>query len=344
MRFHKLRIFSIFIWALVVEMGGGCKEAKEVRNAARMLADPRIPGPVYDRLKWKVEDFYSDPGAIALCKAIQAKNLPEIDRLVKSGVDVNAKGVGNMTPLLWAFPAGEEVFGHVLDLGADPNTKLTKDIIWAVFDKDTSVMMACAGVAIDGETHEKCFYDVKMENYLELVLKHGGNPNAENAYGQTPVFWALDWGDPHGNHETTRRVLAKKIRLLVDAGADIDHKDGVGETALSKLTVGGYCPPLTLLKAGADYRVPNRFGWDLVLSFEYRKMQYERRDKSHLTPEPAEKELFEFLSQEGVDWNVARTAIENGILKGIKDLPADYRHRPWLPQRPTLKKPKDEGN
>ena len=26
-----------------------------------------------------------------------------------------------MTPLSWAFPMGEEVFGKMLELGADPN-------------------------------------------------------------------------------------------------------------------------------------------------------------------------------------------------------------------------------
>ena len=59
----------------------------------------------HQRLKWKAEDFFTDPGVISLCKAIEAKNLKEIDRLVKSGnVNVNAKGRGNMTPLLWRFP------------------------------------------------------------------------------------------------------------------------------------------------------------------------------------------------------------------------------------------------
>ena len=69
-----------------------------------------IKRSAHERLKWKAENFFSDPGVISLCKAIEAKNLKEIDRLVKSGVNVNAKGRGNMTPLLWAFPMGEKVF------------------------------------------------------------------------------------------------------------------------------------------------------------------------------------------------------------------------------------------
>ena len=89
---------------------------------------PRLYGPPHQRLKWKAADFFTDPGVISLCKAIEAKDITEIDRLVKSGVNVNAKGRGNMTPLLWAFPMGEEVFGKMLDLGADPNVQLTEKI------------------------------------------------------------------------------------------------------------------------------------------------------------------------------------------------------------------------
>ena len=38
-------------------------------------------------------------------------------------------------------------------------------------------MSACVAVITDGLTHSQFFYDVRMDNYLGLVLKHGGNPN-----------------------------------------------------------------------------------------------------------------------------------------------------------------------
>jgi uncharacterized protein len=79
----------------------------------------------HNRLGWKAEDFFSDKDVIALCRAIEKKDAAEIDRLVKSGVNVNVKGRSNMTPLLWAFPMGEDAFKQMLDLGADPNVKLT---------------------------------------------------------------------------------------------------------------------------------------------------------------------------------------------------------------------------
>ena len=50
--------------------------------------------------------------------------------------------------------------------------------------------------------------------------------------------------------------------------------------------------------------------------------------------------VFKWLSREGVDWKAARKALDSPeTMQNLKNLPADYKHRPWLPQRLTLKKP-----
>jgi uncharacterized protein len=334
----KIIIVLLGMFLMIAEFGCGSKEVKQLTNVAQMLADPRIKGPVYDRLRWKVEDFYTDPGAVALCKAIQKNNIAEIDKLVKSGVDVNVKGKGNMTPLLWAFPAGEKVFGHLLELGADPNIKLTEDIIWGAFGKDTSVTMACVGGPVDGEMYQKCFYDVDMDNYLKLVLKHGGDPNQTDIDGQTPIFRSFTGGNAQ---------FTKKIALLLDAGADINHQDNQGFTVLMRKGISCSPDTLILLNAGADYRIVNQYGLDAIIRLQLEKMQHE--DGTIKGPyDPAKQEVFDWLSKEGVNWEEARKAVDawkTGKLD-LKKLPADYQHRPWLPQRPTLKKPetKDQNS
>jgi hypothetical protein len=50
--------------------------------------------------------------------------------------------------------------------------------------------------------------------------------------------------------------------------------------------------------------------------------------------------LFDWLTKEGVNWEAAKKALNTPEIRNkLKNLPADYKHRPWLPQRPTLKKP-----
>jgi uncharacterized protein len=214
---------------------------------------PRTP---HQRLKWKAEEFFTDKGVIALCKAIEKRDIAEIDRLVKSGVNINAKGRGNMTPLLWAFPMGEEVFKRMLELGADPNVKFSKRV-WPfpLFD-GYSVMSTCANPTfVEGGLHNEYFRGGPMDNYLKLVLKHGGNPNIEDANGETPIFYL------------GANNIPDKIHLLHAAGSDLNHRNACSATPLLRRpTASAYV--LCLLRAGADYRMAADNGWDLVLILE----------------------------------------------------------------------------
>ena len=54
---------------------------------------------------------------------------------------------------------------------------------------------------------------------VDLLLKHGANPNTKDDAGLTPLHWAVVRGN---------RVC---IRRLVESGADISAKDGEGRTA-----------------------------------------------------------------------------------------------------------------
>jgi hypothetical protein len=82
----------------------------------------------HQKCGWKAEDYFDDPQVIALCKAIEASNLVEIDRLVAAGANVNAQGKDKMTPLLWAYPDSNlQRFKRLLELGADPNVVIESD-------------------------------------------------------------------------------------------------------------------------------------------------------------------------------------------------------------------------
>ncbi|WP_304343010.1 ankyrin repeat domain-containing protein [Chryseobacterium koreense] len=57
------------------------------------------------------------------------------------------------------------------------------------------------------------------ENLLELLLKHGADPNIPDATGTTPLIWAVK----RGNEALTKSLLQSK--------ADKNHKDELGMTA-----------------------------------------------------------------------------------------------------------------
>ncbi len=146
MVFRKPLILTIAAAVLVSCFALGCGR----------FVPPSAAAPRGKWVKWNAGDYFTDQGVIALCKAIEAHNLTEIDRLVKSGVDVNARGRGNMTPLLWAFPVGQDVFRKLLELGADPNVEFTARLWPVLFEKGKSegVKGGAKGGA-KGDTHNR---------------------------------------------------------------------------------------------------------------------------------------------------------------------------------------------
>ena len=90
-------------------------------------------------------------------EAIEADDPIAIERIIASGVDVNARGAHNITPLMWAVDRIKpKVVAKLLALGADPNLK-----------------------ADDGNG----VVNLAVENYrrapqiMEMIFQGGGDPN-----------------------------------------------------------------------------------------------------------------------------------------------------------------------
>jgi hypothetical protein len=194
----------------------------------------------HEKCSWRAEDYFDDPKVVALCKAIEANDLNEIDRLVAAGADVNAQGKGKMTPLLWAFPDNKlQRFKRLLEHGADPNV-----VVESEFNTRSVVMPG------DSVTHmaTRSFHP----GYFEAVFAHGGDPNLKCTsalgMGDTPLFSVII--SAGGNKK-------EKIRFLLNKGADIDYMNQTWATPVMQATSWGgqYNIALMLLEAGADYRV-----------------------------------------------------------------------------------------
>jgi uncharacterized protein len=144
---RRIRFATTLIWLVIA----GC---------AKMPAS--IGTTWHEKCGWKAEDYFDDPQVIALCHAIQANDLKEMDRLIAAGVDVNAKGKGNMTPLLWAYPDNKlERFSLLLKHGADPDIKIQSDFNTrgGMRSGDSVTYMACKSA---------------FPGYFDAVFSHGG--------------------------------------------------------------------------------------------------------------------------------------------------------------------------
>ncbi len=193
---------------------------------------------VHQRCGWKAEDYFTDPKVIALCRAIEASDLAEMERLVKAGADVNAQGKDKMTPLLWAFPDNQLTrFKWLLEHGANPNV-----VVEGEFNTRQSISSG------DSVTFMSC--KSSFPGYFEAVFDNGGDPNIRHTgplgFGHTALFAVITRGSGD---------KAAKIRRLIDLGADI-NAPAMGTTpVMQAVSWGGqFDLALGMLEAGANFR------------------------------------------------------------------------------------------
>jgi ankyrin repeat protein len=180
--------------------------------------------------------IFADTRVAELASAAENGDVDVIDSLVKDGVDVNAKGRYNVTPLLRSLIArNKRGFDALLRHGADPNVLNIRG--FAVTNE----------AALDEDPY-----------WLQEALKHGGNPNLVNEgnpyfKGQTPLYYAIS------------RSRVANAKLLIAAKADVNHQDATESCPLLRAAERGeYEIVYALLEAGADFRQRNKAGVDLV--------------------------------------------------------------------------------
>ena len=212
----------------------GCSDPAQ--GMMRKVAARAANGPWHEQHGWKAADFFTDPQVVALCDAIAANDVARMKELIVAGADVNARGKGNMTPLLWAFVDNKpERFRLLLEAGANPNVYIESDfgIRQAFSPGDSVTHMACRSTF----------------DHFWPVFEHGGDPNWPNkepgCRGESPVYTVIKSGA--GDKK-------KRIARLAEAGGSVNRAPGASSSPLGTAAswFGRFDLCLVLLDLGAD--------------------------------------------------------------------------------------------
>ena len=199
----------------------------------------------------------------------------------------------------------------LLELGADPNK-------YDNYDGSNAMIEAAQISNITGDN----------TRFLKLLLQFKGNPNF------------VEVGPRREGNSTRNSVLISAVeinevqsslpmvKMLVEAGADINYKNEFGQTALNQaIILDVYDVALYLLQKGADY---NQVVVDRSQFSKDGKKMYLVDILREFTPELNSKKhreklaIVEFLKQKGIDYKAV--PIPDFVLEKIKrDYPKNWK-------------------
>ncbi len=183
------------------------------------------------------QDYFSGQ-QLTLAKAIEDGNVEDVEKLAPQ-TELNKPGQQAMTLLFWALgsaiedksPARLKMITLLVKAGADPLQPRPQ----GQSSPAEFVLNADSGV------------------WIKAMLDGGLSPDAKDKQFHEPIIF-----------ETIKAKNTETLKAMLDAGANINITDSLGNTVLIEaLDFHAYDHVLLLLERGADPEIPGKFGWTM---------------------------------------------------------------------------------
>ena len=245
-----------------------------------------VPAIERDKFRGELINCPPDQRVADLWDAIWRHDIAKVQRLIDSGVDVNARGsIGNPLLASAVFYSGHyqstEIIERLIDAGADVNAigALGRPILHSATDDSTLAaleLLLAAGAdpnAPDAQGDSALFGAIQASGATRALVNAGADPNSLDRNGNPVLYTAFLYGtievvrilldsgaDMNVSNASREPILlgaysggAEKLRLALEAGADVDARGIGGRTALSWATRDEFREEYTqLIDGGAN--------------------------------------------------------------------------------------------
>jgi ankyrin repeat protein len=239
-------------------------------------------------------NFIDENGYTALMAASKRCHVDLVDNLIRNGSNINvADKTGLNTPLNLAIESGcVDVVRTLLNSSADPNYMVDEGShpILTSVAKDNIKMLELLlshGALVKGKIGSTALsWAIQKKNLpmVEALISHGAEVNFRNLAGEPPLVVAVR----HHNREIVEYLISKgakanashdgstgssaliiaviygdseMVRVLLEAGADVNSKSSDGSSALLLASKIGNLKTLTLLlNSGSHCSLVNKWG------------------------------------------------------------------------------------
>ena len=182
-----------------------------------------------------------------LVRGIKNNNIREVQAAISVGADVSEVCIcagSRITPIVSAAVSGSlDIVKKLVDAGADINQRkmngesALSDAVYFNYYEIAEYLLERGAdpniVAYEGLTPLAVSENARM---VKLLLAYGADPNIPDAEGDLPIVARIDNGD------------YESVRLLIDAGTDLDKKNNFGESARARAArVSFYYPQINEL-------------------------------------------------------------------------------------------------